>query len=666
MFISKITICNLFAYYGEQSVEFKKQEGKNLYCIYGDNGFGKTSFIRCAKLLFLGTGGESEKIPNIIQRFAPKESSYTRFIRGNGTTWRGILNKNAGEGSEFYVRFEGDIDGERFSIMRAWEISQVIKESLMLQIGNEIYRNDEAQQRLSSILPPNFVEFFFFDGEEIESISDSLRTKLREKIMDILSISPIEVIIKQAGKLRDELISNEVKNKAQQDNLVVKKQMQETLQIDLSNKQNSLATNQNVLEEKEQDILSIRRSLDKLIADSSKEREHLMSEKNNKESTLQENKKELTQTLKSVIFASNSSLVEALKNEMSSIQSSTQKGDIDSLRKFAPEIQSQIAQKLRELPYQASEIEEFIACVTEVLDNLPSILESKFALAYSNLPINRIENIKETLARLESISPQKQITNIKSLKKDIENIKSQQLALNFDEYTQIKQDELNSALAECEEQKVRFQSLRDDIVIQIESLKTQKDTLDKEVYNLEQNINTERIDNKLHILESLVAILVDYKEKLIERLRTDLHDKILEKYKIILPNDNVCELHIGLDFEIRLRDENLEPIVVESQSSGQKQILAISIFWALSELSNAKIPLIIDTPLSRIDASNRANIIRQYYTQNTQVIILPHSGEIGTKEYEYAKPHLAGLYKIHNDENRNHARIAPAYIDEIL
>lgn len=274
MFISKITICNLFAYYGEQSVEFKKQEGKNLYCIYGDNGFGKTSFIRCAKLLFLGTGGESEKIPNIIQRFAPKESSYTRFIRGNGTTWRGILNKNAGEGSEFYVRFEGDIDGERFSIMRAWEISQVIKESLMLQIGNEIYRNDEAQQRLSSILPPNFVEFFFFDGEEIESISDSLRTKLREKIMDILSISPLEVIIKQAGKLRDELISNEAKNKAQQDNLVIKKQMQETLQNDLSNKQHSLATNQNVLEEKEQDILSIRRSLDKLIADSSKEREH--------------------------------------------------------------------------------------------------------------------------------------------------------------------------------------------------------------------------------------------------------------------------------------------------------------------------------------------------------------------------------------------------------
>lgn len=84
MFIYKITICNLFAYYGEVSVEFDKRGG-NLYCIYGDNGFGKTSFIRCAKLLFLGTGGANENIPDVIKRFAPKESNYKKFIKGNST-----------------------------------------------------------------------------------------------------------------------------------------------------------------------------------------------------------------------------------------------------------------------------------------------------------------------------------------------------------------------------------------------------------------------------------------------------------------------------------------------------------------------------------------------------------------------------------------------------
>ena len=157
-----------------------------------------------------------------------------------------------------------------------------------------------------------------------------------------------------------------------------------------------------------------------------------------------------------------------------------------------------------------------------------------------------------------------------------------------------------------------------------------------------------------------------YKDKLIGVLRDELHDKILEKYKQIIPNDNIKELEINDEFEIRLKDKYGEPIIVESQSSGQKQILAICIFWALSELSNSKISLIIDTPLSRIDANNRARIIQNYYNNGGQVIILPHSGEMGVKEYEFAKPNLAGLYKICNVDDRSHATIKPATIDDIL
>lgn len=52
MFINKITICNLFAYYGEVSVEFRKQDERNIYCIYGNNSFGKTGFIRVQNYYF--------------------------------------------------------------------------------------------------------------------------------------------------------------------------------------------------------------------------------------------------------------------------------------------------------------------------------------------------------------------------------------------------------------------------------------------------------------------------------------------------------------------------------------------------------------------------------------------------------------------------------------
>lgn len=86
MFIEKITICNMFAYYGKVEVEFKKQEGKNLYCIYGDNGFGKTSFIQCAKILFLGVGLNDDNIPPQIKSFTSKISSTKKFIKGDNVS----------------------------------------------------------------------------------------------------------------------------------------------------------------------------------------------------------------------------------------------------------------------------------------------------------------------------------------------------------------------------------------------------------------------------------------------------------------------------------------------------------------------------------------------------------------------------------------------------
>ena len=204
MFISKITICNLFAYYDEVSVNFKQVEGKNLYLIYGDNGFGKTSFIQAAQLLFLGTGFESEKIPNTVERISPKKLSFNQFIKGdNGISWHGIINKKAfkEKKQDFFVSFEGVINEKKFYLKRSWcNIYEQIKEKLEFHYDTQIYTNDEAQNKINSILPPNFVEFFFFNGEEILHLSDGLRTKLREKIEEILQISPLEILQKQLNQ----------------------------------------------------------------------------------------------------------------------------------------------------------------------------------------------------------------------------------------------------------------------------------------------------------------------------------------------------------------------------------------------------------------------------------------------------------------------------------
>ena len=44
-----------------------------------------------------------------------------------------------------------------------------------------------------------------------------------------------------------------------------------------------------------------------------------------------------------------------------------------------------------------------------------------------------------------------------------------------------------------------------------------------------------------------------------------------------------------------------------SLSAGEKQLMVISLLWALAICSKKKLPVIIDTPLSRLDSAHRVS-----------------------------------------------------------
>lgn len=329
----------MFAYYGEVSVKFEPNGSKNLFCIYGDNGFGKTSFIRSAKLLFLGTnmGGD---IPETIARFAPKAKFQKQFVLGN-TEWNGILNKLALQErkSSFFVCFEGAFKGKDFTLKRSWEnVFDDIREKLYLKLGDDEFIDDEAQEKIATILPPNFVEFFFFDGEEIEKISDNLRTQLRSKIEDILQISPLDSIIKQAKKYQDELKDNEAQDKQKSNYLSNKRIDLEQIENQIQNEKDFYEGARQSKDECDTELKRLNKELDRLIADSAKEQERLVNQRDYTRETLFNIKRNFSESLKQVIFVSNPTLVENLQNEINKMQSIPHKGDIEALKRLMPQM----------------------------------------------------------------------------------------------------------------------------------------------------------------------------------------------------------------------------------------------------------------------------------------------------------------------------------------
>lgn len=665
MFIEKITICNMFAYYGKVEVEFKKQEGKNLYCIYGDNGFGKTSFIQCAKILFLGVGLNDDNIPPQIKSFASKISSTKKFIKGDNVSWLGILNNNAykEDKEDFYVEFSGILENENFKIKRIFKKSDGdFEEIFTFTLGEETFQDKEAQGKLDKIMPPNLVEFFFFNGEQIESISNNLRTEFREKIEEILSIKALELAIKGIEKYKDELIESEYKNKKEALRLSQLKSQKEDIEENIDFTEKAIKNCEDEIEQKIGTITQIQREIDKLDADSSEEKAKLINEKDVFDKDLNTYKDNFKESIKAVIFANNTSLIQELENELSQLENNQSKDDIQSYKKLLPELKKIANDELKSLQIN----EKYAAIFESILEILPDKLKAK-NINNSFITSAMLIPLKENLARYEKTTLSNDISYIKNIKDKLERNRIEREELNDDEYIKNKLDEYENDKKNAQNFKQEKEQERENLKEENREFKSKKEEIEKEIYRLEQNINTERIDDKLYILKLLHACLQSYKKRLIEILRTELKNSILENYKKLIKNDNVQGLDIDDDFAIKLKDKNNEFIAIENQSSGQKQILAMAIFWALSKLSKSNLPLIIDTPLARIDSENRTMIIENYYANaSKQVIILPTDTEISQREYEYARKYIAKLYKIENPSDRHHATIKTADISEIL
>ena len=67
----------------------------------------------------------------------------------------------------------------------------------------------------------------------------------------------------------------------------------------------------------------------------------------------------------------------------------------------------------------------------------------------------------------------------------------------------------------------------------------------------------------------------------------------------------------------------------ERLSAGEKQLLAIAILWALAQASRRPLPVVVDTPLARLDAEHRRRLLTEYLPHvSHQVVVLSTDTEV--------------------------------------
>ena len=83
-------------------------------------------------------------------------------------------------------------------------------------------------------------------------------------------------------------------------------------------------------------------------------------------------------------------------------------------------------------------------------------------------------------------------------------------------------------------------------------------------------------------------------------------------------------------------------------SAGEKQIFTQALFSAIAEVSERAFPLVIDTPLGRLDENHRLNVLKHVTGRRGQVILISTDTEVVGAFLAAIRNKVAKFYIIRN------------------
>lgn len=645
MVIKRLQLHNFGVYAGDN--EFVFEGDKPIVLIGGMNGRGKTTFLEAVLLALYGQSS-----------FAYSESTYKSY----SSYLRSFVNRGADDNTcSVTIEFENNSGTvEKYKICRLWDAEgKRTKERIA------VYKEGEYNEFLTNnwplfvenILPSALSSFFFFDGEKIvemavdhtnDQLKDSIRSMLGISVLDVLSNDIIRNLKKmnKAGKQSvsaDEIEKlREERDSALEELTAIDAEL-EKIKKKLDKDTDSLDSLHQLYTAKGGDALNKREDMLKtrgtVAAELSKEEEILSGLVAEElplllvEDLLAEIKLQATdEHTSSIMLESVNQLDSYFKDFIDGYS-----GDKGAGKDFLDFVKRQTTGNQVETIYGLSEQALF-----QVNGLVEGTLEDTLQTAKASM---------KKKAKLE-----KKISEIDScLSLDINDKELQEIHAKIKKAEQrVISDRIK--LAEIEQHRSTVNARTMSVTSEFNKY--------VEVYlaTAEGRDSSDRITKysnmALNIIKEYRIVLQKKKTDLLAATITDCYLKLANKKNLIRKVEMDPET---LDWRC-LSDDDSE-IPRGSLSAGEKQLMVISILWALALCSKKKLPVIIDTPLSRLDSMHRTSLITTYFPNaGEQMIILSTDSEIDERYYKLMKKNIGDEFTLEYDEVSKSTSIQKGYL----
>lgn len=648
MIINKLQLHNFGVYASDNTFVFNSE--KPVVLIGGMNGRGKTTFLEAILLALYGK--------NSFAVQASIHGAYGKYLKAH---------TNIADGTnESFVELEFSIeeDGKNniYTVNRSWNTNvKNIKDKVTVKKNG----NDDSflaknwTMFVESILPSALANFYFFDGEKIAELAESdtsiqmkssIKALLGINVIDLLENDITRIIKKMDTEQTDSYNGSYIEElrRIKDEKADILKQIDDNI-VELEKK---LSRTNKKIDKKTEEFNAKGGQIASQSQELFSERIKLNSEINKIQETYLE-------------LAAGELPLLMVEDLLSSIKG---KAETERENKSMSVAVRKINQMFKEYSYKTQQSSDEIAQFIKYLKKQAKKKQTKSVfdlsengyIQLSMLLSNQLENTQNSY-NFSKVNEQK-------IKKRINEI---------DNYLSVDIDE--KAIARLYKRIGELQNERMDIEIQIEAKKKQRITangecqkattefnrcVDKAIASMERGDDVQRIHKYALKAQQLAA---RYKIELQRSKISNLADTMTKCYKKILGKQNLID-RIEMDAETldyHYIDVNGNEVMKSGLSAGEKQLMVIAMLWALAECSNKMLPVIIDTPLARLDSLHRKALIERYFPNaSSQTVILSTDSEIDSNYYNIIKPFVSNEFTLVYDENKKRSYVRTGYFEE--
>jgi DNA sulfur modification protein DndD len=203
---------------------------------------------------------------------------------------------------------------------------------------------------------------------------------------------------------------------------------------------------------------------------------------------------------------------------------------------------------------------------------------------------------------------------------------------------------------------------------ELRALEYQKATLEREQDRiLKAQTEAQAGEDRAVLATRVATVLQTYEERLLDLKLGQLQTEFVARFNHLARKDGlVAAVRIDrTSFDATLIDRTGAEIPKSSLSAGEKQVYAIAMLWALARTSGRQLPMIVDTPLARLDSEHRRTIVERYFPEAShQVVVLSTDTEVDEDLLGSLLPSVSHSYRLDYQADGRSTLVQPGYFGE--